>query len=219
MSFICGLEMADETMLESFECLVIECLSSVARDGISVDRVESALHQLELSQRELGGDGMPYGLQMMFSGLPAVVHRGDPIGLLDFDRALRSLRQALGEKGPRLIGDWVQKELIDNPHRLRLALGVEEDFVKIQDVAERNKLVELREAMTADDVSKILTQTIALNERQNMTEDLSCLPKVGLSDVPTDKFYPRPVISGALTGYGTGCNGLVYQQLLVPISP
>lgn len=218
MSFICGLEMADETRLESFECLVIECLSSVARDGISVDRVESALHQLELSQRELGGDGMPYGLQMMFSGLSAVVHRGDPIGLLDFDRALRSLRQALSEKGPRLIGDWVQKELIDNPHRLRLALGVDEDFVKTQDVAERNKLVELREAMTADDVSKILTQTIALNERQNMTEDLSCLPKVGLSDVPSDKFYPRPAISGALTGYGTGCNGLVYQQLLVPLS-
>ena len=103
MSFICGLEMADETRLESFECLVIECLSSVARDGISVDRVESALHQLELSQRELGVM-MPYGLQMMFSGLSAVVHRGDPIGLLDFDRALSSLRQALGEKGPRLIG-------------------------------------------------------------------------------------------------------------------
>ena len=61
---------------------------------------------------------------------------------------------------------WVQKELIDNPHpRLRLALGVDEDFVNSGCCRAEQAGRTRREAMTADDVSKILTQTIALNER------------------------------------------------------
>ena len=87
----------------------MDCLASIVRDGISIDRIEAALHQLELSQRELGGDGMPYGLQMMFSSLPAVVHRGEPVGLLDFDRALSSLRVALAQKGRTLLVNGSKK--------------------------------------------------------------------------------------------------------------
>ena len=52
---------------------------------------------------------MPYGLQVMFSSLSAVVHRGDPVGLLDFDRALSSLRAALAQKGASFVSDWIQK--------------------------------------------------------------------------------------------------------------
>ena len=217
MSFLCGLEMADEAALESFEALVMDCLASIVRDGISIDRIEAALHQLELSQRELGGDGMPYGLQMMFSSLSAVVHRGEPVGLLDFDRALSSLRVALAQKGEDLISEWIQKELIDNPHRLSLALGMDEQLAAVEAEAERESLKQARQSMTEHEVSCLISQSAALNERQLSPEDLSCLPKVGLSDVPINKTYPQPSMKGAITGYAASCNGLVYEQLLVPL--
>ena len=217
MSFLCGLEMADEAALESFETLVMDCLASIVRDGISIDRIEAALHQLELSQRELGGDGMPYGLQVMFSSLSAVVHRGDPVGALDFDRALSSLRAALAQQGASFVSDWIQKELIDNPHRLSLSLGVDEQLAAAEAAAEREKLSQARSAMSEQDVSHVISQSAALNERQLSPENLACLPKVGLNDVPTDKTYPQPMVKGALTGYAAGCNGLVYEQLLAPL--
>ena len=65
----------------------------------------------------------------------------------------------------------------------------------------------------------MISQSAALNERQLSPENLACLPKVGLSDVPTDKTYPKPMVKGALTGYAAGCNGLVYEQLLALYPP
>ena len=41
--------------------------------------IKSSLHQLEIKQREITGSGMPYGLQIMLSCLPACIHNDDPL--------------------------------------------------------------------------------------------------------------------------------------------
>ncbi len=77
----------------------------MAEHGVPEDRLEAVLHQLELSQREIGGDGWPYGLQLIFSCMSAAVHRGDPIGLLDLDNELQELRPEI--KDPEFIKQLV----------------------------------------------------------------------------------------------------------------
>ena len=217
MSFICGVEMADAQSLEAFKASVWACLEEVVSEGVPRERIEAALHQLELSQRELGGDGMPYGLQLMFSGLSAAVHRGDPVAVLDFDRALARLRASLEDQGPALVSQWISDTLLDNPHCLILALSIDPGLAASEEQAQHQALQLVKSKMSDAERTAVIDRARALAARQAAPEDLACLPKVGLEDVPIEKHYPRPSVEGGLTGYAAACNGLVYNQMMVPL--
>ena len=60
----------------------------------------------------------------------------------------------------------------------------------------------------------VIDQTAALTRRQSEVEDLEILPKVTLEDVPKDHLYPEPIVTGPVTAYAAGCNGIVYHQLI-----
>ncbi len=91
MSFVCGLEGSEPEHAAAFEQLVMDTLNRVAEEGVPMDMVEAQMHQLELTQREITGDGYPFGLQLILSAMPAAIHRGSPIGVLDIDPALEKL--------------------------------------------------------------------------------------------------------------------------------
>ena len=59
---------------DKVEQLILDTLQKVADDGVSQQQIDSVLHQLELSQREVGGDGYPYGLQIILSAISACSH-------------------------------------------------------------------------------------------------------------------------------------------------
>ena len=42
-------------------------------------RIETILHQIEIDQRHIGGDSMPYGLNLMLEGFSTAIHDGDPM--------------------------------------------------------------------------------------------------------------------------------------------
>ncbi len=121
MSFLCGIEGSEPERAQALEDGVLDVLRQVAAEGVPVEDVEAVLHQLELSQREIGGDGYPYGLQLLMNGLGAVLHDGDPVALWNIDAVLADLRQAI--KNPHYIRNLVQRWLLDNPHRVRVTLA------------------------------------------------------------------------------------------------
>merc|ERR1711879_44769 len=93
MSFLCGLESSEPEHGEAVEQLILSTLEQVAENGVDDSVIESALHQLELHQREIGGDHYPYGLQLIFNALPAATHYGDPVAMINLDPALVRLRE------------------------------------------------------------------------------------------------------------------------------
>ena len=70
--FAAGLEGVDSNKQLEVEELILNCLKDVVSNGISDQLIRSSLHQLEIKQREITGSGMPYGLQIMLSCLPAL---------------------------------------------------------------------------------------------------------------------------------------------------
>ena len=50
---------------EAFEAEVLACIEQVAADDIDEEKIDAILRQIELHQREVSGDGMPYGLNLM----------------------------------------------------------------------------------------------------------------------------------------------------------
>ena len=216
MNFMCGVEGSEPEHADAIEALIMNLLGEVAEQGVAEDRLEAVLHQLELSQREIGGDGWPYGLQLIFSCMSAAVHRGDPIGLLDLDSALEELRQQI--KNPEFIKNLVKELLIDNPHRVKIVMKPDRELGAQLLAAEKRTLEEQRQSLTDDEKQNVIRLAKALNDRQNQEEDLSVLPQVTRDDIPATKSFPAPSAQTAnaltITSCPTGTNGISYQQIV-----
>ncbi len=217
MSFMCGVEGSDPEHADAVEKLILDVLQKISRDGIETARLEAVFHQLELSHREIGGDGMPYGLQLVFSCMPAAIHRGDPIDLLDLDPVIEKLRSEI--QNPDFIKQLVNELLLSNQHRVRLVMYPDSGLSQRQVEEEQLKLEKIKSAMTADEKTQIVSRAQALKERQQQEEDLDVLPKVGLADVPKSLSIPSSDHHGQerTTSYKVPTNGIAYQQVITQI--
>ena len=217
MSFMCGVEGAETENAAAVEKLVLDVLQQVAKDGIPMENVEAVLHQLELGQREIGGDGYPFGLQLILGGLSAAIHRGDPIATMNIDPVLDQLR--IDIQNPDFIKDLIKNNLLDNPHRVRLTMAPDTGLNAAQELKEKNKLAAIKEKLSEDKKQNIIQQAAALETRQNEQDDPGVLPKVGLEDVPDKLTIPLAVKedigSARASIYKEGTNGLIYQQIVI----
>ena len=219
MTFMCGLEGSRTENAEAVETLVMETLERVAREGVPREQVEAALHQLELSQREITGDHFPYGLQLILGALSAAVHRGDPVALLNLDPVLEQLRRDIQD--PDFIKRLVREWLLDNPHRVRLTMAPDPELDQRRAAAEARRLAAIKAGLSEADKIRIIEQTARLEARQRQQDDPDILPRVGLEDIPPRLRLPSgeslQVAGMPLDFYPQGTNGLVYQQIVVEL--
>jgi len=219
ISFMCGLEGSKPENAEAMEALVLQVLEEVAENGLPLERVESVLHQLELLQREISGDSYPYGLQLILEALPAAIHRGDPVAVLNLDPVLASLREQIQD--PDFIKRLVRELLLDNPHRVRLTLKPDPDLAEERKQREAERLAVIKSGLSDAQKTEIVELSRKLQERQASEDDPDILPKVGLEDVPPELHDVRgdSVLIADTAGryYEQGTNGLVYQQIVAEL--
>ncbi len=219
MVFACGLEGSRPERADEIEALVLGTLREVAENGVDPELVASMLHQLELSQREIGGDHFPYGLQLILNALTPAVHGGAPAAALNIDPVLESLRKKITD--PDFIPELVRRWLLDNPHRVRLVFKPDTGLDAQRSAAEAARLEALRETLDDDQKRVIVERAAQLEARQNQVDDPGLLPRVGLEDVPAElkiaEGTQAPVAGMPADWFAQGTNGLVYQQLVLPL--
>lgn len=218
LCFACGIEGSDPQQADAFETMILGVLEDIVENGIPHEQLAASLHQLELSQREVGGDSYPYGLNLTLTCLGSATHRGDPVSLLNLDSVLKQMQQQILD--PDFIKSLAKELLINNQHRIRLVLKPDPDLARNKEKAEKDRLANIKNSLTEQQKQEIIDSASALKERQEMEENLDILPKVGLADVPSKINYietthkqtePLP-----LTTFSAGTNGLVYQQVVMP---
>jgi len=211
--FCCGLEGCGAKSGPLVEELIMSTLERVAREGVPLEQIEAVLHQLELQRREIGGDGYPYGLQLLLSAFPAVVHGGDVVERLNIDPVLVELRQKIGNPG--YLSGLLQRFLLGNPHRLRLTMVPDPELAGRREAALQARLAARLRAMDEIRRQGLVKRAAALAARQQSVDDPEILPRVGLADVPEKLPIPegqRVAAKLPLTCFAEGTNGLVYQQ-------
>lgn len=217
MAFVVGVQGSEAQNTEAFEKLVLEELQRIASEGIEQSQLEAMLHQLELSQREVGGDSYPYGLQLILQSLAGAMHGGDPIALLDVDSALSELEKEI--KNPDFIPQLVQQWLLDNPHRITLTMVPDTELSSLKEAAEKARLEDIQNRLTDQEKQQIVDQALALAERQEQLDDPDILPEVTKEDIPVDIKNPqgqeRKLGALPVTDYVCGSNGISYQQMVM----
>lgn len=219
LCFSCGIEGSNPEQADAIEAMVLELLEEVATNGLPYEQVAASLHQLELSQREITGGSYPYGLNLILTSLTSATHRGDPVSLLDLDPVLEKLKQEILD--PDYIKSLARKLLLDNKHRIRLVLTPDANLANNKDQAEKDRLSAINASLSDQQKQAIVDSAAALKKRQEMIEDLEILPKVDLDDIPEDIHFSQPHLQQTqpfpLTSYAAGTNGLVYQQMIMPM--
>ncbi|WP_303903640.1 insulinase family protein [Thiohalomonas denitrificans] len=219
MIFSAGVEGSNPEHAEAVEQLVLDTLKDVAEKGVDPAMVEAVLHQIELQQREISGDGFPYGLQLIVHALTPAIHGGDPAEALNIDDVLLELREAIQD--PEFIRSLAREQLIDNRHRVRLVMEPDPELSNKRAQAEAARLAEIKARMSEREKREVIELAEALNRRQSQQDDPDGLPKVGLEDIPADLPIPEGE-TGAIEGvpatwFARGTNGLFYQEVVVEL--
>lgn len=223
MTFYCAVQGSNAEHAEEFKQGVLKVLQDVASKPIDQALVDAILHQIELHQREINGDGMPYGLSLILNGLGSAIHHNDPIHVWDVDTAIDQVKEELED--PMWLSNLIQTYLLDNSHRVQMTLIPDAEKSVKEQADEKARLTKIAEHLTDADRAEIEAKTQALKERQDTPDDLDLLPKVGLEDVPADLHIVqgqlREIISNRhdypLNLYHAGTNGIYYQQVLIEI--
>ncbi len=219
MVFVAGVEGSEPEHADAIEALIDGVLREVVEQGVDQAMVEAMLHQLELAQREITGDGYPYGLSLMLSTLAAPLHGGNLVAMLDLDGALAQLREQV--KNPRFIPEWIERWLLNNAHKVRLVLAPNPEQRAREEAEEKAALAALKVKMTPEEKDAIIAQADALKLRQAQQDDPDILPRVTKDDIPRQ----IKVVEGVretlgelpLTHYARGTNGLVYESLIIDL--
>jgi len=215
-TFALGLEGTNPEHADAIEALIWAVLNQVAVDGVPGEEIESCLHQLELGQREVGGDHFPYGLNLMVRALSNTIHGGDPASTLDIDSELQQLRE--DSAAPGFVQELISTLLLNNPHRVRLTMHPSRRLTDTREQQLRDKLSALRATLDNDALVEIQAQADALVALQDRPDDSHLLPSVGIADIPEDIAIPvgriEQVGNTPAHIYDASTNGLVYAQIV-----
>ncbi len=219
--FCCGIEGSEAQHADAMEAMVLQVIEKVASEGVSQERLAAVLHQLELHQREITGDGYPYGLQLILQGLGSAAHYSDPIAVLNLEPVIAGLQQKIQD--PDYIRQLARQLLLDNPHRVTLVMTPDTELSAKRLAHEAARLADIKGAMGEAQRNATVQLAADLVARQAQVDDDSILPKVELSDVPAalpELSFNEMALHGArFTTYSQGTNGIVYQQAIMPLPP
>ncbi|MEM9255043.1 MAG: insulinase family protein [Pseudomonadota bacterium] len=217
--FCCGIEGSEASHVDALEEQVLGVLQRVADEGVSIERLEAVVHQLELHQREISGDSYPYGLQLILQALGCATHYSDPIAVLDLEPVIERLRLKIQQ--PDYIRDLARGLLLDNNHRVTLVMTPDTTLAAERQQREEQRLADIKRSMGAEQRDATVQLASNLLARQSQIDDDSILPKVELTDVPGSIPEPQRLEATshgiALANYRQGTNGIVYQQVIRPL--
>lgn len=216
MMFMCGIDGADTTKIDDFDYQVKDCLQSIIDNGVDQDYLEAILHQLEFSQREIGGDREPFGLQLVFGAVSTAIHRGDVISALNLDPAIERLRAKIQDHS--YIKECISRLLLQNDHKVRLVMQPDPDYNAKKQKSEQDKLKLVESSLDGKQKQQIIDTAKALLDRQKELGDESVLPKVTKEDIPKALHYPvgeQIQVAGiAGTAFKGSTNGISYSQIV-----
>ncbi|MFO7321353.1 MAG: insulinase family protein [Chloroflexota bacterium] len=183
--FSTGLKGVAPEDADRVEALILETLGKLAEDGIDPDMIEAALNTIEFRLRENNTGSFPRGIALMIRALSTWLYGGDPLALVAFEAPLNALKERLAS-GERVFEQLIRKYLLDNPHRTTVLLKPDPEARARAEAAERDRLDKAREAMTDEDVQRIIEETRALREAQekpDSPEALATIPVLSLDDL------------------------------------
>ncbi len=197
-AFSVGLKGSEADRAGKIEDLVKTTCADLARQGLDKDKVETALHRLELSACEIGS---MYPLRLMDRVYQSWLYEGDPLHNLRINEHLAELRKRV-EAEPGFLEARLRTMIAENPHYTVHTFVPDKDYMARREDAFRSAMDERKQQMSPAEREAIRKEATALRELQskpNTPEDLATLPRLGIGDVPPEP-YELPTRTESVAG-------------------
>ncbi|WP_213319003.1 insulinase family protein [Chlamydiifrater volucris] len=176
------------------EGLIFSTLEDIANTGLSENLVEGAIHQLELSRKEITGYSLPYGLSLFFRAGLLKQHGGDPADALRIHSLFSTLREKIKDR--TYLPGLIRKYFLSNTHFSRIIMVPDPELNAKESEEERKRLSEIGLELTDEDRVRIEQVSQQLEEYRSAEEDIDAvLPGITLDKIPpTGKEYDLVVV-------------------------
>ncbi|KAL5249822.1 hypothetical protein ACHWQZ_G018595 [Mnemiopsis leidyi] len=187
---------------------------NVAEKGVEASQVAAVLHQKEISKKHQTSS---FGLHLGVGILGAWLHDTKPAEYLQLDSHIKQFKE-LNSSG-KYIRDIVKEHFIANKHKLTVTLIPDEEYGKKLVDSENMILHEKTKLLTQEDKEFLQKQALELQSAQDTVQDVSCLPCIRLSDVPSNPLH-YDVGTYNIEGvpvqiYSGPTNGISYLRILI----
>ena len=214
MYFIAGLEGVGPDKEKDVEKLILDVFKKLVKEGVPDKLVEASLHQIEISQRVIGGQ-LPYGLSLLLGVMPQALNDANPIKFLDLEDSLGKLKERLEKT--RYLEELIERFFLNNNHRLTFQLVPDVMLDQKKEKKHEILLSEKLSSLTENAKKKIGELTAELEKRQNLVDDENLLPCVKVKDVSKERVYPACESISEEDGiikyhYKTATNGVDYGK-------
>ena len=210
---------ADEARLNEIDDLVEETIRSLADGGIDRKMINSTLNSIEFRLRERDFGTLPTGIAYAMSMYGVWMYGGKPEWALLHNDTIKAVRN---KANGRYFEDALLKMTVDNPHRAKVIMLPDKTLGERNAREESERLAKLLASMSDDELSKIKSEEKALRKWQQAEpseEDLSSLPSLTISDIPTKVSRPTADVSEINQVKILKCpvktNGIVYISLFL----
>lgn len=204
---------------DQVEALVLDTLAGLAANGIDRDTVAASLNTVEFRLREANTGAFPRGLMYAMSANQVWQYGGDPLDGLAFEDSLNSLKHRLADDG-RYFESLIETYLLHNNHRTVVLLQPDPTAQERAEAAERARLDEARNAMSAADIEQVLAtmeRLKAAQDRPDSPQAVATIPTLTLADLDR-QVRSIPVATSEIAGaplltHDIFTNGIVYLDL------
>jgi presequence protease len=213
-SFTIGLNGIDPNQDKKIELVIKNTLQDIAANGFDPKLIESALHQVEIRNKEVKSN---YGLLLISSMIPFALHGTDPLVPLHINSYVDKLRLQLAKKQP-VFQDLVNKYILENNHTVQILAVPDPKFMPSLFSKENNMIKEIQTSLSQDHVQKIKENTESLLVVQNKLENVDILPTLKIDDISktseTIKYESETVLNGIPLKYIVEpTNGITYIRI------
>jgi presequence protease len=218
-SWMITLRGCDENKAEACERVLRMNLEEIVKQGIPLQAVENAIHQLEIYRSEIGGDQTPFGLSLFFRSGLLKQHKVDPEEGLKIHSLFENVHKEV-VADPNYFGKLIRKYLLDNPHFVRVVMIPDKELNAQEQAEERTILDLIQKRLTPDESKHLIRQANELAEfqKQQEEENIDVLPKMTLEDIPkmSRNFSLNQESMGALEIFHHTCftNQIIYADLV-----
>lgn len=217
--FILHLRGCNPEDADALEKIIFQTLESIAIQGVPLDLIENAIHQLEFHRSEIAGDHSPFGLSLFMRSALLAQHGGEAEDGLKIHTLFDEVRRK-NISNPRYFSELIHKYLLDNKHFACVVLYPDQKLAEKEAEQEKEELLAIKQKLTRKEKEAIVHKAAELMrfQKQQEEEDVEVLPKVSLDDVPLSarSYALNHESSGNIEVYHHPCftNNIIYADLV-----
>ncbi|MFC2741045.1 MAG: insulinase family protein, partial [Selenomonas sp.] len=163
--------------------LTEEAMRGLVENGIDKTLLEASINRLEFKAREADFGTFPKGLVYNIKIMNSWLYDADPALYLYYEELFQKMREGL--KG-RYFEEVLEKYLLKNAHRSLVVLKPSRTLSSEREAALAEALEKKKQALTHEEIERIIEMNKRLKERQESPETaeaLATIPLLELSDI------------------------------------